>query len=189
MNTPAHLIFGSAAFARPETRGTLPAALAGSLTPDLSLYVMVAVSIWGMGVPPETVFGQYYYSDSWQAVFAVDNSFVLWGALLALALWRRWALLMAYAGAGFLHLAFDFPLHTHDARMHFWPLTDWVFESPVSYWDGTAHAGTVGPVTLVMSVTLAGVLIRRYRSTGIRLLFAVLALAELVSSGIWSLFF
>ncbi|MBT8416028.1 MAG: cobalamin biosynthesis protein CobQ [Silicimonas sp.] len=189
MNTPAHLIFGASAFARPERRGTLPAALAGSLAPDLSLYVMVAVSIWVLDVPARTVFGEYYYSEAWQAVFAVDNSFIIWGGLLGIALWRGWFRLIAFAGAGFLHLCFDFPLHTHDARMHFWPITYWVFESPLSYWDNAAHAGTVGPMTLAMTLALTLFLWRRYRAFRHRLLFAALAAMEFLSSGIWRFIF
>ena len=189
MNTPAHLIFGAAAFAGPDRRGTLTAALAGSLTPDLSLYLMAAVSIWGLGIPAGTVFGEYYYSDAWQSVFAVDNSFVFWGALLAFALRSGWPRTLAFAGAGFLHICFDFPLHTHDARRHFWPVSDWVFESPVSYWDNAAHAGIVGPMAVTMSLFLAGVLIARYRSVGATVLFAALAAAELASSGVWRFVF
>ena len=189
MNTPAHLIFGATAFARPERKGTLPAALAGSLAPDVSLYVMVAVSIWVLDVPARTVFGEYYYSDAWQSVFAIDNSFILWGALLGFALWRRSQILTAFAGAGFLHLSFDFPLHTHDARMHFWPVSDWVFESPYSYWDNAAHADVIGPWTLAMTLFLAGYLFTRYRTIGVRVLVVLLAGAELMSSGVWRFVF
>ena len=42
------------------------------------------------------------------------------GVLLGLAFWRRWRLVVIFAAAGLLHLTFDFPLHTHDARQHFW---------------------------------------------------------------------
>ena len=76
-------------------------------------------------------FGEYYYSSSWQQVFAVDNSFVLWGLGLGIALWVRRPVWIAFAGAGLLHLVFDFPVHNHDARMHFWPLSDWTFISPI----------------------------------------------------------
>ena len=189
MNTPAHLIFGAAAFGRPDQRGTLAAAMAGAFVPDLSLFLMVGVSIWVMGVPAETVFREYYYSDAWQSVFAVDNSFVLWGLLLALALWWRWPVLTAFAGAGVLHLIFDFPLHTHDARMHFWPLSDWVFESPFSYWDRSAHAGAIGPLELSMSLGLALLLLVRFRTLGTRTLVIGLAGAEVMSSGIWRFMF
>ena len=39
MNTPAHLLFGVAAFGKPDRRGVTAAALGGSLIPDLSLYL------------------------------------------------------------------------------------------------------------------------------------------------------
>ena len=150
---------------------------------------MVAVSIYGMGIPARTVFREYYYSDAWQQVFAIDNSFVLWGALLGLALWRGWRLVAIFAAAALLHLLLDFPLHTHDARMHFWPVSDWVFHSPFSYWDSRAHANVIGPVELALSVTLSIVLFLRYRTWGIRALLAALLMAEVFSSGIWQFVF
>ena len=189
MNTPAHLLVGTAVFSDVGKRGTYIAALLGALAPDVSLYVMVTVSIWGMGVPAQTVFREYYYSDAWQQVFAIDNSFILWGLLLALALWRASPRLIAFAGAGLLHLALDFPLHTHDARMHFWPLTDWVFESPVSYWDNSAHAGVVGPVEVVLSLGGAILLWQKFRHIGIRLATALFMVMETLSSGIWRFVF
>ncbi|MEM6387213.1 MAG: cobalamin biosynthesis protein CobQ [Pseudomonadota bacterium] len=189
MNTPAHLIVGTAVFGKPHGRGTYLAALAGAMTPDLSLYVMVAVSIWVMGISPRVVFGEYYYSDAWQAVFAVDNSFVLWGVLFAVAVWRGMPRLFAFAGAALLHIALDFPLHTHDARMHFWPLTNWVFESPISYWDTGAYAGVVGPLELVLSVLCAVYLWRRFHDIWVRSATAILMVMEVLSTGIWRFFF
>ncbi len=189
MNTPAHLIVGTSVFAHPDRKGTYAAALAGAMAPDVSLYVMVAVSIWVMGVSPNTVFREYYYSDAWQSVFAVDNSFILWGLLLALAFWRGWPRLVAFAGAGVLHLALDFPLHTHDARMHFWPLSDWVFVSPFSYWDSAAHAGFFGPMEVMLSLACASLLWRRFRDAIVRTLTVIFLGLQLMSSGIWQLFF
>ena len=122
-------------------------------------------------------------------MFAIDNSFVLWGAFLALALWRKWQLLAVFASAAILHLTLDFPLHTHDARQHFWPLTDWVFISPVSYWDSRAHANIVGPVELTLSVGLAIYLLARFRRWITRAFVALLLAAELLSSGIWRFVF
>ena len=189
MNTPAHLIVGAAAFGKPDIRWTLPAATAGAFAPDLSLYAMTAYSIWVASVPPEVVFGQYYYSDEWQSVFAVDNSFIFWGLALAVAIWRKMPILLAFSGAGFLHLLFDFPLHTHDVRMHFWPVTDWVFVSSFSYWDSTAYAGVVGPAALLLTLALAVLLFRRFKTVVARGWFALLAALELASSGIWRVFF
>lgn len=189
MNTPAHLIIGTAVFANPSRHGTYVAALLGALAPDVSLYVMVAVSIWGMGISAETVFRELYYSDAWQQVFAVDNSFVLWSALLALGIWQASPRAKAFAGGGLLHLAFDFPLHTHDARMHFWPVSDWVFESPVSYWDRSAHAGIFGPIEFALSLICAVWIWRRFQQIAIRALTALLLIAETLSTGVWQFVF
>ena len=189
MNTPAHLLIGSAAFASPDRRGTFLWAALGSLAPDLSLYVMAMVSLFVLGISPQVVFGEYYYSDAWQAVFAIDNSFILWAVGLAVAVAVKAPRAIAFAAAGLLHIALDFPLHTHDARQHFWPVTDWVFHSPVSYWDSGAYANIVGPVALALSLGAALWIWSRFRHWAIRLVTVVLALMELLSSGIWRLVF
>lgn len=150
---------------------------------------MVAVSLWIVQIPASVVFNELYYSESWQAVFAVDNSFVLWGILLGLALWKRWPRVIAFAGAGMLHLALDFPLHTHDARMHFWPITDWVFESSISYWDSRAHAGMVAPLELTLTLGFAFVLWQRFHDWRIRATTVALVTMEMMSSGVWRFVF
>lgn len=187
MNTPAHLIFGAAAFGKPGARRVTGAALAGSLLPDVSLFVLVGWSILINGTDAHTVFRQYYFSDIWQRVFAIDNSFLLWGILLGIALWRRGPALIAFAASGMMHLGFDFVLHNEDARMQFWPLSDWRFRSPFSYWDQNLHAGVVGPLELGASLLLCAVLIARYRSLPARMLFVFLGMSEVLTSDIWGI--
>ncbi len=189
MNTPAHLLIGAAAFGKANQKATTIAAIFGALTPDLSLYVMVSVSIWVLNIPPGIVFNELYFSDGWQKVFAIDNSFILWGVACAVAVWRRSAIFIAFTGAALLHLVFDFPLHTDDARMHFWPVTSWVYESPVSYWDRRAYAGVVGPMEVAMSCGAAYLIWRREGSRLIIALAAALLAAEFLSSGIWQFVF
>jgi len=189
MNTPAHLIFGAAAFGDPRRPRVTVAAIAGALLPDLSLYVMVGVSIWGFGISPHEVFGRLYYSDAWQQVFAIDNSFVLWAALLVIALYLKRPAMIAFTGAALLHLAFDFPLHHGDARMHFWPLSTWVFESPLSYWDRSHFGQIIGPLEIAVSIGLIVSLMIRFRRWRERGLFCLLALAEIMASGIWRYIF
>lgn len=161
MNTPAHLLVGWAVCARNNPRPVILAALIGALMPDLSLYVMAGVSMYVLSIPPSVVFDELYFSDAWQTVFAVDNSFIVWGALfgLAIVLKRDWAI--AFCGAALLHLAFDFPLHHDDGRAHFWPLTNWIFESPISYWDRRQHAGIVSPLELALAVGCAFAILGR----------------------------
>lgn len=188
MNTPAHLIVGLAAFGKPGQPRVTAAALAGALLPDLSLYLLAGGAL-GLGIPAERVFGQLYFSDAWQAVFAVDNSVFVWGAVLGLGLWLQRAWIAALAGAGLLHVVLDFPLHAGDGRPHFWPASDWVFHSPFSYWDGAHHAGLFGPLEILLCAGLSLWLWRRFPGRWIRGLIAVLMLAQLSVGGFWSVVF
>ncbi len=140
MNTPAHLIFGLAAFGKLDAPKVTAAALAGAFIPDLSLYLMAGTHLLILGTDPQIVFGQLYFSDGWQAIFRVDNSIVLWGMGLVYAIWARSAWVVALRGAAVLHLGLDFLLHHDDGRAYSWPLTTWKFQSPVSYWDPNHYA-------------------------------------------------
>ena len=118
----------------------------GTILPDSSLYLMAAVSLVLLKIPPENVFGELHFSDAWQMVFAIDNSFLIWLGLFALAIWRRSQWAIPLVGAARLRLALDFPLHHDDGHAHFWPAAWWVFESPLSYWDIDHGARWVAPI-------------------------------------------
>ncbi len=189
MNTPAHLIFGLAAFSKRGQGAVTAAALTGALLPDLSLYLLAGSAIFVLGIEPETVFRDLYYSQTWQTIFQIDNSFLIWGALLALALWRKSAWAVALTGAALLHLAFDFPLHHDDGRAHFWPVSDWVFESPVSYWDPNHYGGLVSVIEIAACLALSVVLWRRFPDLWPRIGIAALMVAQAAPIIMWSLMF
>ena len=189
MNTPAHLVVGMAAFGRPDAAGVTAAALLGALLPDLSLYLMAGWELFLMRTPPETVFREMYYSDAWQAVFAVDNSIPLWGLVLGVGLWLRRPWVVALAGAALLHVVTDLALHNEDARRHFWPLSDWVFVSPVSYWDRRHYGDVVGPVEIALVLALCVWLWTRHRHVAVRAVIAALAVAEAAPLVMWAIVF
>ena len=189
MNTPAHLLIGLAVCSRRHVPRSGRAAAAGSLLPDLSLYLLAGGALFVLQIPPARVFGELYYSDAWQAVFAVDNSAILWGAGLAAALWWRATAAAAFAVAGLLHIVTDLPLHAGDGRPHFWPLSDAVIDSPVSYWDSAYHAALVAPVEAGACAVAAWVLWRRFGTAAPRFGIAVLMAMELWVVRQWLLFF
>ena len=189
MNTPAHLLIGSAAFTRPAQGRVLWAAMLGSVLPDLSLYLMAGVSLHVLNIPAWVVFDQLYFSPAWQTVFAIDNSFVLWGVALLLAIWQGWRLVAVGAAAGLLHLATDFLLHAGDGRPQFWPFSSWVFHSPVSYWDSNHNALWVAPVSALACAAAYIVLWRNGMPIWAKLFFAALLAAELWVARQWVLFF
>lgn len=189
MNTPAHLIFATAAFARPyEPRRTL-AAVCGALAPDLSLYLMSFTALFVLGYSPQYVFDTLYFSPAWQQVFAIDNSFILWGLAFGLCAYMKAKNAMVFTASALLHLAFDFPLHHDDARAHFWPISDWVFESPLSYWDPNHHGGTVGAIEVAVSLALCVVLFIRFESFRSRALIGVMAMTQVMPLVLWAYVF
>lgn len=189
MNTPAHLLIGAAAFGRGAPRHVAAAAMLGALMPDLSLYLLAGTSLYLLKIPPQVVFDELYFSDAWQTVFAIDNSFLIWGALLAVALWRRSKWGVALTGAALLHLCLDFPLHHDDGRPHFWPLSDWVFESPYSYWDRRQGAMQIAPLETVAAVVSAIILWRQRLGLVFGLVTALLLAAEIWIVRQWLFFF
>ena len=162
MNTPTHLLVAAALIARPGRRQVNRSVVFGALVPDLSLYLLVAAAA-AQGNSLRTIFDQFYFSESWQTVFAIDNSAPLYAALLLAGLVLRWPVLWAFAAGALLHVALDLPLHHDDGRPHFWPITDWVYASPVSYWDTDHYAWIVAPLEIALMAALSVLLWRRFR--------------------------
>lgn len=179
MNTPAHLLIGAAVFGKPATSRVIAAAYLGALAPDLSLYLLAGTSLFILGISPQVVFNELYFSSTWQTVFAIDNSFLVWGLACGVAVLRRSAWAVAFCGAAILHLCLDFPLHHDDGRPHFWPVTDWVFESPLSYWDRAQGAQWVAPAEALCAVVAGGILWRRGGPVWAMAIAAMLLAAEL----------
>lgn len=189
MNTPSHILIGLALFGRRDAPRRNAVVIAGALLPDLSLY---ALSGWALLIrreDPETVFNERYFSDQWQQIFAIDNSFILWGLALLAALALRAPMLMAFAAAGLVHLAADFPLHHDDARQHFWPLSDWVFYSPLSYWDNTHFAGFIRPVEAAICAVCGVVLWRRHSGLAPRVFVGVAMVMTVTPALFWGFVF
>lgn len=176
--TPAHVLLAAAAFARPGDRARSLAALAGGLIPDLPVMAMVGWERHVAGRDYETIFRDVYRAEPWATVFALDHSAPLWLLVLALGLALRRPWLAVLAAAALLHVAFDLPLHHNDGRPHFWPLTGWVYESPLSYWDPARHGGAVGLAELALCAVLATVLWRRFRPPAARALIAAALAVE-----------
>lgn len=185
MNTPAHLLLGAALFSKRDNINTLTAALLGGLLPDVSLYVMAGASIFLLNISPHVVFGELYFSESWQLVFSIDNSFIIWGLLLALALKFGHTFFIVLTCSALLHLVCDFGLHHDDARAQFWPLSNWKFQSPLSYWDSNHHSFYVAPIEGIATAFATVFLVMRKLHPAIKFGLIILFLAELYTLSNW----
>ncbi|MEX0308694.1 MAG: cobalamin biosynthesis protein CobQ [Tateyamaria sp.] len=165
------------------------AAFLGALAPDLSLYLLAGASLFLMQIPPQVVFDELYFSDAWQTVFAIDNSLVVWGVACGIAVRRASPWAIALTGAAILHICLDLPLHHDDGRPHFWPLTGWVYESPISYWDRAQGARWVAPFEAACAMGAAIVLFQRRVPPWALVAALLLLAAELWIVRQWLFFF
>lgn len=195
MNTPAHLIISAYLYARPEAtksdgnRHRTAAALIGGFLPDFSLYFGFVWAVFVLGRSPDVFFRIDYYRPEMQAIMAIDNSVFVWGALLAIALWQKREVISITAITALVHIGLDFPLHNDDGRAHFWPVSDWVFVSPVSYWDPAHYGNIVAPLEALLCLALLIVLFRRFSGWAARSVIVIAGIAQVAPTLAWMLFF
>ncbi len=161
MNTPAHavaslLLLGRRS--RPELTGPITL---GAVLPDAPMFAFYLFEKLA-GTPERVIWGASYHEPSWQAFFDVFNSLPL-AALGLLVAWRRGSprALALFASVA-VHCLLDLPLHREDGHRHFFPLSDWRFVSPVSYWDPDHHGRVFAVLEMLGTVVGCAVLARRF---------------------------
>ncbi len=164
MYLTTHVLTGAALFGRRSDKARTAAAAFGSLVPDIGSFAIVLKGRLVDGHSAIEIYRDLYYSAAWQAFLAPWHSVFIWGALLAVGVTGAWPLATIFGGAALLASATDLPLHSERTHSHFWPLTDWRFESPVSYWHPEHYGLFVQPVELALAVFLTVLLYRRYES-------------------------
>lgn len=175
MNTPAHVAVNLVLLGRkhrPELNGPI---LLGALLPDVPIIVFYMVEKLHRNLPEAVIWSDAYYQPGWQAFFDVFNSIPLaLAGWLVFTMWKHSRPAIFFASMA-LHATLDFLLHHDDAHRHFMPLSDWRFESPVSYWDPD-HFGQVMSFVEIAAVIGACMLLwRRFPSAETRRMTAGLA--------------
>ncbi|WP_298856110.1 hypothetical protein [uncultured Ruegeria sp.] len=144
MFTQTHLLVGAAVFARPGNRTVALAGLIGALVPDTDVWAMFVIERL-RGASGCEVFHYRYWEQPWTTLQILLNSIPAYLTLITLSvvgllvpalLPRKVVLLvMIFASSALLHVGADFLLHHEDARSQWMPFTNWIYRSPVSYWD------------------------------------------------------
>lgn len=146
MRTPGHAVINLALVARP---GLALPIVAGAVVPDLPIVALYLIEK-ARGMETERIWREAYQRRFWLNLIHGMHSLPLAAAGAAAA----WALgawpAVAFFASAFLHALSDLPLHGEDAHRHFWPLSDWRFVSPISYWDPKRHGAAVGAVEAVL---------------------------------------
>lgn len=198
MNTQTHLLVAAALLAKPDHPKRNVALIVGALLPDIAIFVLFGWAV-ATGVPQGELWGRIYFSQPMLTFTAIGNSAPLYGAV-ALAAWAyaRWRIgeplavlptLTVLGLAALSHLALDFPVHVDDAHPHFWPLSEWRFRSPVSYWNGNFHAQWVSVVELLVALGLLTLLWRRFQARWVRAILSLAGMAYIAVPAFWYLQF
>jgi hypothetical protein len=189
LNTPSHILYGAALFGGRNSRTHVVAAAVGSLAPDLPAFMLVWWAGPVQGVDRRIIFRELYFSDAWQAVISPSHSVVVWLAVLAVAAAVKSGWWRIVACAGLLHLAFDFPAHASDPHRHLWPLSDWRFHSPLSYWERGHYRGYVQAVEIGLALASIVVILMRQRDWLLRGGAVAMVLVYAIQMGLFALWF
>jgi hypothetical protein len=121
-----------------------------------------------------------YHRAGWQNVFDCFHSFPLIGLGMAIAYRFQSRLGLLFFSSMVLHSLGDLPLHHDDAHRHFFPLSNWQFVSPISYWDSRHYGEIAGQLEALMVVVGCGILFRVYRLQISRLVLGMVGGSYLV---------
>ncbi len=180
MNTPAHAVI--ALLLVPNRRDDLwmfAAVVAGAVLPDAPMILFYGIQKLVLHTPETVMWSSAYHDPSWQTFFDLFNSIPLILMALLGAYAARMPRLMALTVSMLIHCLCDLPVHHDDGHRHFFPLSDFRFQSPVSYWD-PAHYGNwflIFEFTLVALGTLW--LLFKATKTSIRIGYGVLGFSYL----------
>jgi len=156
MMTQTHLLIATALFAKPGQKRRNRAIIAGALIPDASIFILFAYASL-TGIPGSTLWNHTYWTEPWQSLGMIGNSAPLYLVFLAISLW----------------LAADFPVHHDDAHIHFWPLSQWRFHSPISYWDVDHYGNIFAIFEALLGIALMALLFRRFKTLWVRICLAL----------------
>ena len=181
MTTHSHAILNMAFLSKRDKPFLNTYAFIGAVLPDIPIFVFFIVESIIRKTPEGELWDTLYFTESWQNFFDIFNSVPFILILLGIGYYLlnservtvlAWSLL--------IHCAFDFLTHHDDGHHHFFPLSDYVFASPVSYWDRNHYAGIVAPIErvvfLIASVYLYGRLktrLARWGLIAVNVLFVV----------------
>jgi hypothetical protein len=166
-----------------------PVIMAGALLPDLPLLVFFIYFTFVDVHTQAQLWNDCYYYPGWQLAINLFHSFPLWGLLTATAFLLKRPRLGLFGLAGLLSSFEDLLLHSDDAHAHFWPISDYRFASPISYWDPEFH-GAMASLGEIMAVVAASIwLWPRIETAWGRCLLILSVITLMGSHGIWSLVF
>ena len=184
METYSHAFF-TWAFAKHGVKTGRAAGIAGAVGATLPDMPSIAGTAYYIGMPflregwssmdSEAVRDPIYVSGPFGATGFALHSAVLPAALLILYIllkrgrWDRRRILPWFLIGWLGHAVVDFLTHADNLRPLFWPLSDWEWSSPVSYYNPLYYGQEFFAIShALILLTMAALLIHRMRRRGKR---------------------
>ena len=161
----------------------------GAITPDIPIYLFFFWYTLIHPTPQMAIWNELYFRDDWQLFFSPFHSFPIWGALIATFWFLKKPRVALFSLSALLASVEDFLLHHNDGHAHFFPLSDYRFASPISYWD-PEHYGKIASVVEIGLVLTASVWIfKKLKSKWGKVLLVITVLTLIATNSIWALLF
>ena len=165
MTTHSHAILNIALLSKRDKPFLHRYAFIGAVIPDLPLFIFFIIESVIRKTPQRELWGSVYFTEAWQNFFDIFNSIPLILILLGIGYYLlNSEKITVFAWSLLIHCAFDFLTHHDDGHHHFFPLSDFAFESPISYWDRDHYAGIVAPIERVVILTASIYLFPRLKT-------------------------
>lgn len=179
MNSPTHSLLALALLSRRGSPKRNWAVFIGSLVPDIAIYLWYPYQAFIKGESGRRIWSELYFEPPMQNLIALFNSIPIYAVLAAAgyaARGRLWGkCLLVFALAALIHMATDLPVHGHDAYRHFWPISDWRFYSPFSYWEVDHHAGWVSVIEAALAIGSIIVICKRFPRLWVKIVLGIFA--------------
>lgn len=180
MNTPSHYILNLAAlgsFVQPRVTAAITL---GAIGPDAPILVFYLWAKFIQKMPESEIWSTGYYQPFWQNVIACTHSFpiAIVGLVICWQLRSHWGMIFFASMIG--HSLLDLPVHNDDAHRHFFPLSDYRFESPLSYWDPDHYGGIVAGVELLLVIGAVPIVWPMLQTLAARIILVIIPIVYLV---------
>lgn len=191
MNTPTHLLVALAALAKKDQRAVNLSVAFGALLPDLPVFLWAPWQFLVNGESGDRVWRELYFEPPMQLLIAPFNSIPIILAFSLLGFWKRtklWGKCLLGAGlAMLLHIALDIPFHGHDAYRNFWPISEWRYYSPLSYWEADNFAGYVVWLEIFIGALSIFLLWRRFPKLWVKIALVICTLLYVLLAAMYVL--
>ncbi|MDY6936731.1 MAG: hypothetical protein SWY16_03610 [Cyanobacteriota bacterium] len=155
MNTPGHAVINLALLSHLSPQANL-AIVCGAVLPDLPIFGFYMWAKFVDRLPEREIWQEAYLQPRIQTVVATFHSIPIALGCGLVSYLCGWEIAQIICLSCLLHSLEDIPVHNHDAHRHFFPLSNYRFISPFSYWDSRHYGNIVAAIelSLVFAMTL-----------------------------------